>query len=270
MLLTNSVVVSVIVLCALCMLKLNVLLSLIIAAIVGGAFSGMPLFTLEEGAFGVSLLTKLPFLATEGEAIIPTFIGGMGSMAETALSYILIGFFAYAIGKSGLVTILAQKISKGVSNKRVMFVFIIAFVACFSQNLLPVHIAFIPILIPPLLGLMNRLKIDRRAVACALTFGLKAPYVTIPAGFGLIFHRLIATNMTENGMAVTVSDTGRVMWIGGLSMLIGLIFCVLVLYRKPREYQDIVIEGMPSLEENVEMTGRAWGALISALIMLIV
>ena len=35
---------------------------------------------------------------------------------------------------------------------------------------------------------MNKMKLDRRAVACALTFGLKAPYVSLPVGFGLLFH----------------------------------------------------------------------------------
>lgn len=68
-----------------------------------------------------------------------------------------------------------------------MLILIITIIAMMSQNLIPVHIAFIPILIPPLLHLMNKLKIDRRAVACALAFGLKTPYIAIPAGFGLIF-----------------------------------------------------------------------------------
>lgn len=44
--------------------------------------------------------------------------------------------------------------------------------AVMSQNLIPVHIAFIPLLIPPLLAIMTQLRLDRRAIACALTFGL--------------------------------------------------------------------------------------------------
>ena len=59
--------------------------------------------------------------------------------------------------------------------------------ACLSQNLVPVHIAFIPILIPPLLTVLNRMQADRRAAACALAFGLKAPYICVPFGFGAIF-----------------------------------------------------------------------------------
>ncbi len=60
----------------------------------------------------------------------------------------------------------------------------IAAVASLSQNVIPVHIAFIPLLISPLLPVFDRLRIDRRGVASALTFSLQAPYMLIPAGFG--------------------------------------------------------------------------------------
>ena len=65
---------------------------------------------------------------------------------------------------------------------------------------------FIPILIPPLLNLMNKLELDRRAVACSLAFGLKAPYIALPLGFGLIFQGLIADNMTQNGIPVQKTE----------------------------------------------------------------
>ena len=270
MLLFNPVVVSVLLLVVLCMLKLNVLLSLLLAGIVAGLTAGMPLWVFDPVSWQGTYLGALPGFATEGDGIISTIIGGMGSMAETALAYILIGMFAYSIGKSGLITILAQKVSKIVGNNKFFFIFLIAFISIFSQNLLPVHISFIPILIPPLLGLMNKLKIDRRAIASALCFGLKAPYISIPAGFGLIFHNIIASNMTDAGMPTTVDDTQKVMWIGGLSMLIGLIFVVFVLYGKDRNYDDVEIPGIVSLDTEVHMTPQAWGALVAAIAMLAV
>ncbi|OLR64824.1 Na+/H+ antiporter family protein [Peptoniphilus porci] len=269
MLLFNPVVVSVLLLVVLCMFKLNVLLSLLVAGIVAGLTAGMPIWVFEQGTWQANILGSLPGFGTEGEGIINTIIGGMGSMAETALAYILIGMFAYAIGKSGLITILAQKISKIVGKNKFYLIFLIAFISIFSQNLLPVHISFIPILIPPLLGLMNKLKIDRRAVASALCFGLKAPYISIPAGFGLIFHKIIASNMTDAGMPTTVAETQKVMWIGGLSMLVGLIFVVFALYGKDREYKDVEIPGVVPLDAEVHMTPQAWGALVAALAMLI-
>uniref|UniRef100_UPI0029437AF3 Na+/H+ antiporter NhaC family protein n=2 Tax=Helicobacter bilis TaxID=37372 RepID=UPI0029437AF3 len=169
---------------------------------------------------------------TTGEILIK----GMASNLNIALSYILLGGIAVAISRTHLMTFLLSAIANVISNRKFIFILSIALIACFSQNLVPIHIAFIPILIPPLLSLMNRLKIDRRAVACALTFGLQAPYVTLGVGFGLIFHTTISEQMKANGMPVSLSEISSVMWIGGVAMLLGLLFAVFVLYAKPREY----------------------------------
>ena len=167
-----------------------------------------------------------------------TFISGMGGNSETALSYILLGTFAAAMTHTGLATILAKKIAGIIGNKKIMLLFILAGIAVLSQNLIPVHIAFIPIIIPPLLHVMNKLELDRRAVACSLAFGLKAPYITIPAGFGLIFQGLIAENMTVNGMTVLKNDVWKSTWILGLAMIAGLLAAIFIAYRKPRKYED--------------------------------
>ena len=55
-------------------------------------------------------------------------------------------------------------------------------------------------------------------------------------GFGLIFHTTISEQMKANGMPVSLSEISSVMWIGGVAMLLGLLFAVFVLYAKPREY----------------------------------
>ena len=107
-----------------------------------------------------------------------------------------------------------------------------------SQNLVPIHIAFIPIIIPPLLKTMNKLKLDRRMVASVLAFGLKMPYITIPIGFGLIFQNLIADNMILNGVDVIRSDIWKSTLILGLAMFVGLMVSIFI-YRKPREYKEI-------------------------------
>ena len=122
---------------------------------------------------------------------------------------------------------------------RSIFLFTIMVVACFSQNLIPVHIAFIPILIPPLLIVMNKMKLDRRAVACALAYGLKAPYIAIPAGFGLIYHGIVAKNMTLNGVPIETMDVWKSTWTIGAVMLIGFFLAIFVGYRKAREYKDV-------------------------------
>ena len=135
MILFNPVVVSITVMIILCLLKFNVLLAILVSAIVAGVCSGMPI----------------------GDTM-STLVEGMGGNSETALSYILLGALAIAVSKTGLASILARKISKVVKGKKLTLILLIAFISCFSQNLIPVHIAFIPILIPSLLKLMNKLN----------------------------------------------------------------------------------------------------------------
>lgn len=228
--LTNPVLISVIVMVVLSLLKLNVLIALIVAAVVGGLLAGMPLVETME-----------------------TLIGGMGGNAETALNYILLGALAAAIHKTGAATIITQKLSKSMKGTGKALVFIIAFISIFSQNLIPVHIAFIPILIPPLIMVMNKLSIDRRAVASALTFGLKAPYVAIPFGFGFIFHGIIRDEMAASGLELAQGDIWQVMWIPGLAMVVGLFIAILFTYRKPREYKPVEETGTEFGQQEQEV-----------------
>ncbi|MBZ6004310.1 MULTISPECIES: Na+/H+ antiporter family protein [Paraclostridium] len=243
----NPVVISIAVMIVLCLFKFNVFLSIIVAAIVAGIFSGMSL-----------------------SDTMTTLVGGMGGNAETALSYILLGALAVAVSKTGLASILAKKISQVVKDKKITLILLIAFISCFSQNLIPVHIAFIPILIPSLLSLMNKLKIDRRAVACALTFGLKTPYIAIPVGFGLIFQNIIRDQMIANGIDTTTNMVTGVMWIPAIGMILGLLVAVFITYRKPRDYKDVKIEGLEENQIDEKMTTKHWCALLGAITAFVV
>lgn len=247
MILTNPVLVSVIVLLVLCLLKVNVLLSLFISAITAGLVAGMGI-----------------------ESTMSNFITGMGSNPETALSYVLLGGLAATISYTGISDIIAVKIAKLVDGKAIAFILVLAGIACLSQNLIPVHIAFIPILIPPLLVVMNKMKIDRRAVACALAFGLKAPYIVIPAGFGLIYHGIVADNMTKNGMPIDKMDIWRFNWTIGAVMIIGLLIAVFVLYRKFRDYDTV--EGFAVDLDSVDttMTVKHYMAALAAVSTLVI
>lgn len=118
---------------------------------------------------------------------------------------------------------------------------------------------------------MNRLKIDRRAVACALTFGLKAPYVSFSVGFGLIFHTILRDQLNQNGVNIDLSDVSSVMWIGGLSMLIGLLLAIFVFYRKPREYQNTYLsEESLEILERPKMQRRDFAVLLGAIVAFVV
>ena len=147
---------------------------------------------------------------------------------------------------------------------------VLTLVACLSQNLIPVHIAYIPILVPPLLRMMNRMRLDRRAVACALAFGHKAPYITIPFGFGLIFQRVIADNLSENGLSVTVKDVTAANWSIGVAMLIGLFIAVFVLYRKPRDYHDIEADTSAAEVISEKLEYRHYVMLAAAIVVAVV
>ncbi|MEH6523387.1 MAG: hypothetical protein V7775_19490 [Sulfitobacter sp.] len=56
-----------------------------------------------------------------------------------------------------------------------------------SQNLVSVHIAFIPALISPPFGVMDKLKMDRRAAACVLACMTNSNYLLRPTGFGAVY-----------------------------------------------------------------------------------
>ncbi|WRE70615.1 Na+/H+ antiporter family protein [Helicobacter pylori] len=226
---SNPAFVAIICMCVLSLLRLNVMLSMISATLIAGLMGGLGL--------------------TES---FNAMIDGMKGNLNIALSYILLGALAVAIAKSNLIKVALSKLIGLMNYKRSTFCFLIAFIACFSQNLVPVHIAFIPILIPPLLHLMNRLELDRRAVACALTFGLQAPYLVLPVGFGLIFQTTILEQLKANGVSTTIAQITGVMWIAGLAMVVGLFAAVLALYKKPRHYKEksFNIENYASLQLN--------------------
>ncbi|MFP6022927.1 Na+/H+ antiporter family protein [Helicobacter pylori] len=226
---SNPAFVAIICMCVLSLLRLNVMLSMISATLIAGLMGGLGI--------------------TESFNVM---IDGMKGNLNIALSYILLGALAVAIAKSNLIKVALSKLIGLMDYKRSTFCFLIAFIACFSQNLVPVHIAFIPILIPPLLHLMNRLDLDRRAVACALTFGLQAPYLVLPVGFGLIFQTTILEQLKANGVSTTIVQITGVMWIAGLAMVVGLLLAVLTLYKKPRRYKEksFDIENYASLQLN--------------------
>ena len=91
--LTNPIVISVVVMSALCLMKMNVLLAILISGVIAGLTGGMDL-----------------------PKTFSTLIAGMGGNSETAWSYILLGILAVAIGRSGLADIAARKIAKAVGT----------------------------------------------------------------------------------------------------------------------------------------------------------
>ena len=220
--LTNPVLISVFIMLGLCLLRFNVFLAILVSGLIAGLMSV---------SFDDNILVVL-------KNIMNTFISGMSGNLQTSLSYVLVGALAVAVSRTNLTAYLVNFISKKMSDKKILLLFSLAIISSFSQNLIPIHVAFIPILIPPMLSLFNKLKIDRRAVACAVTFGLTTPYMTLPVGFGLIFQDIITQSLNDNGVKVTQSDVAGVVWLMFFIMFFGLL-ASFIYFRKPKAYQEL-------------------------------
>ena len=108
--------------------------------------------------------------------------------------------------------------------------------------------------------MMNKMKMDRRQAACVTEFGLVAPYVTIPLGYGVIFQGIVAENMTANGMPIEMIEVWPHTIILGAGMLVGLIGSWWF-FRKPRDYQDISLEGISLEDEAIRLNKGSYRIL---------
>ena len=247
--LLNPVVIAVVLLCVLCLLKINVLLSMLVSLFVAGLVGGMGIVEIKD-----------------------SLLAGLGGNGETALAYILLGTLAACMATTGITEILSKKIAKVVGGNKWAMILTLLIIACLSQNLIPIHIAYIPILVPPLLVLMNKMRLDRRGVACTIAFGHKAPYIAIPFGFGAIFMGIICDNINLNVKEdwgwdkVTMGDVTAVNWILAVAMLIGLAIALFITYRKPRDYKDVQIEGVKETG-NLKLEYKHWVVLVALVVV---
>ena len=156
-----------------------------------------------------------------------------------------------------MITTLKGEASEKAQNKVKYLIFCtVALAAVFSQNVIPVHIAFIPVLIPPLLLVFNHLKLDRRLVACLLTFGLVGTYMLVPVGFGAIFlNDILGHNINTfgkpYGFEITYDQIPAAMAIPVAGMFVGLLVAMFISYRKPRLYKDIHVEQQQSISAEL-------------------
>lgn len=251
----NAVVVAVLIMLLLSLLRVNVVFALIAGAFVGGLFGGLS--------------------TTE---VVEAFSSGVGGGAKIALSYALLGGFAVAITYTGLPKWLVEKLLKIMSKQgdsrrkalsKLLIIMIILIISCFSQNVIPIHIAFIPLLIPPILYILNELQLDRRLIACVLTFGLIAPYILLPVGFGQLFQQLLVDNIQASGLNVSMNDIPKSLLIPVGGMLIGLLFSIFISYRKPRKYKQVEMK----VNEEEEVTysySRITFAILSIIVTMVI
>jgi predicted histidine transporter YuiF (NhaC family) len=218
----NAVVAAVGIMLILSLCRVHVVVALIVGALAGGLLGGLGI-----------------------EGSLAAFNKGLGAGATVALSYALLGAFAVAIAKSGLAHALADRAlalvgrqeERGGSALKWLMIGLLLVVAVSSQNILPIHIAFIPLLVPPLLYVLTKLQIDRRLIACVITFGLITPYMFLPVGFGNIFlNDILLANVVKGGVDVQGVNVTEAMLIPAIGMLVGLLIAVFFSYRKRRSY----------------------------------
>jgi len=230
----NAVIIAVLTMLVLSLFRTHVVIALLIGALVGGLTGGLGL-----------------------QATIDAFNSGIGGGASVALSYALLGGFAVAIAQSGLPHALANRVvlmlGQNPDPARIhliknILLFVILMVAISSQNIMPIHIAFIPLLIPPLLLAMSKMQLDRRLIACVLTFGLVTPYMFLPVGFGGIFlNEILLKNISNSGLNITDISVIEAMGIPAAGMLFGLLIAVFISYRGKRRYD---IKKIAAVEDN--------------------
>ena len=239
MILFNPVIVAVVFVLVLCLLRTNVVIALTAGAVIAGVMGGLSV-----------------------KQAIVLFSEGLGDSAKIALSYAILGAFASALAHSGLPDFAMSKFADALKVRackkpdqepiageladpaqddhlvRLLLFLSIGLVSIACKNVVPVHITFIPVLIPPLLKIFDNLRVDRRAVSCIITFGVIVSYMTIPMGFGEIFlDNILLHHLSVNGLTMPLHSIIVALLVPVAGMSIGLIVA-LFHYRHPRTYRD--------------------------------
>ncbi|OEY66963.1 Na+/H+ antiporter family protein [Marinobacter sp. X15-166B] len=261
----NAIILSVLIMVTLSLMRVSVVFALIAASVIGGLYAGLP----------------------AGE-VVAAFNDGLGGGATVALAYATLGAFAVMLSRTGITQRLSARIidtfqsgthTQAHARMVTWGLFVSLILAGFaSGTIIPVHIAFIPILVPPLLVVMNHLNLDRRAVACAITFSITVMYMTTPIGFGTIFlNDILMGNVNEAGQALDF-QIGRdappkAMLIPAAGMVLGLLIAIFVSYRHKRTYQDLPIDGQEqggNAPSSAPLKTWQLGVIVAALVVALV
>ena len=249
---TNPVLIAVIIMTALCLLKCNVYVAVVIAGLSCGVIGG------------ASLLESFSM-----------FMGGMGNSFPTMVSRLFLGMLAVAMTQTGVGEVFAPRITRAIGKKVWILIVALGLMGVLAETVILIFSAFVPIVVPPLLTLFNEYKVDRRKVAAIIMCGLQMGYACTPLGYGVVFQTIVQDEMIRNGVEVPLDMIWKSNWPIVLSLLIaaGL---VMWFYRKPREYTPVPgvtapLEGEDSLPEGVlpKIEWKHWACLLSAVIAVV-
>lgn len=211
--LTNPIVISVIVLVAMCLLKVNVFLAIIISSLLCAVLGGA---SLVEG--------------------ITVFYENMGNDNRMVLFLLLLGVLAATMQYNNVGEVLAPRVAKLVGRKVWLFPIVLTLLAILVETFVLIGVSFLLVIVPPLLRLLNDYKIDRRLLVITTCCGLQMGYCCFPVGYGLAFMGIIQSSMAENGMEVSIDQIWKANLVIAIAMIIAIIGAM-IKYRKPREYR---------------------------------
>lgn len=129
----NAIVLSVGLMVTLSILRVSVVLALILSAIVGGVYAGLPI-----------------------EAVVQEFNDGLGSGAPIALALATLGAFAVALSRTGVASYTSSRMlaivgrsdsGKNIEKTKWGIYILLLLISIASGTIVPVHIAFIPLII---------------------------------------------------------------------------------------------------------------------------
>ncbi len=237
----NAIVLAVGIMVTLSMLRVSVVLALILSAIIGGVYAGMPV-----------------------ASIVEEFNNGLGSGAPIALALATLGAFAVALSRAGIATYISSRMlnlvgshdsPRNIEKTKWGIYLLLVLISVASGTIVPVHIAFIPLLIPPMLLVFNKMELDRRIIACVICFGIVAKYMVFPVGYGAIYlNDILVYSINEAGenlgFSITRDMAPQAMIIPVVGMLVGLLVAILFTYRKKRAYSDTPIKAEEEKEEK--------------------
>lgn len=238
----NPILVSVALMIALCLLRANVFLSIVIASMVCGLLGG----------------------GTPAE-VFAVFVEGASANSSLILSMLLFGIVVEGIRRSGLGEALAPRLSALAGERKWLMLLFLFLFGMLAESVFMLGPTAVPLVVPPLLAYANAHRIDRRCIAAVVIGGLQLGYSCVPLGFGLAFHQIVASAVTEGGLPAATGDVWRAVLPFALALVLGAVLA-LVLYRAPRSYAAAKpadeAETLPPLER------KHWATIVTAVVMI--
>ena len=209
--LTNPTIVSVVVMVALCLLKVNVFLSVLLSALLCAVLGGA---TPVEG--------------------LQTFYSNMGNDNKMVLFLLLLGVLATTMDRNGVGDAVAPRIAKLIGKKIWLFPIALTVLAIIAETFVLVGVSFLLVVVPPLLKLLTDYKVDRRLLVITTCCGLQIGYCCCPVGYGLAFMGIVQNALAENGLTVTIDQIWKANLIIAIAMLVAIVTAMMK--YKSRDY----------------------------------